>query len=252
MRDSSIWGFAGIAVAILLVILASRVTQHEAWFWGAAGLCGWIALVIFAWPFLRYPGPIIAMASGLLLLIGGGIWLYTSEFRTYPGLFVVSLIRLYDSPDLRRKYVFDFNSPDGATASFYLASDDLFRFTLKDINGESYSLEAPIGNEGIPVDRPIFLYFDVGVSDTKTFLRIFVNGGQVSERAYDFPIKLGSMKWQHVTLGADTAGQNNAAFKVEMFGFGHETLSDSQISKFKSRIDTYMRAVGAPTSKPAS
>jgi hypothetical protein len=119
-----------------------------------------------------------------------------------------------------------------------------------DINKESCSLEIPIGNAGIPIDRYIFLYCEVALGSRETVLRVLVDGKEVRRRAYDFPIGLGNRNWRRVTLFADTEGKNTAPFKIAMFGSGHATMSDVQIESVRTRFNEYLQAIGSSMVSP--
>jgi hypothetical protein len=70
----------------------------------------------------------------------------------------------------------------------------------------------------------------------------------VARRTLDF-IEFGReySKWKQVTFGADNQGQNNAPFKVAMFGFGHTTLTGPQIQSLNSGFLEYLREIESPT-----
>jgi len=228
MLANSFWGLLNLAASIVLTIVGREITQYQSFLLVIAVACVLGTAIIGAimvgiWPrCLGNPWRAGTLAVTLIIVLGSGaIWFYGPKFKTLPGFSAFALVRLYDSPELRRKYIFDFASPDGSKVSFYLASDDFFRFTLMDINKESYALEVPVGNAGVPIDRYIFLYCEIALGLRETILRVLVDGKEVRRRAYDFPISIGSRKSQQVTLFADNEGKNNAPFKVAMFGFGH-------------------------------
>ena len=101
--------------------------------------------------------------------------------------------------------------------AFYVLDTNRFTFAVTDVRGESYSLEIPIGDDGIPLLRFVFLTCQVGVSSNATFLRVLVNEKDVKNRSYEFPIDLGSKAWVNGTLGADNNGQHNSAFESLAF-----------------------------------
>jgi hypothetical protein len=97
------------------------------------------------------------------------------------------------------------------------------------------------------------VFRDVHVSGAKidrAQLRRVVDGREVRQRAYDFPISIGSRKWQQVTFFADNEGKNNAPFKAAMSGFGHATWSDFQIRSFQRRFDEYLGAISSAIARP--
>ena len=147
------------------------------------------------------------------------------------GLFAAAVVRLYDTPELRRKYVFDFLAPTGSHASFYVSPSDVFVFSVTDVNKEPFSLEIPISSNAIPLNRYFFLYCEVALHEASTVLRIVVDGKQIDERTFGVRVELGKdyWKWTHATFGADANGENNAPFKVATYQFGHKPLTDAQV-----------------------
>ena len=67
------------------------------------------------------------------------------------GFFASAFARLYDTPELRRKYLFDFLAPTNSRFAFYVSPSDLFIFSVWDVNGEQYTLEVPIAADTIPL-----------------------------------------------------------------------------------------------------
>jgi hypothetical protein len=254
MWASSIWGLIGLAASIVLTILGSRITGHENLLWAVAAAILILSIIVGLWPLLirlGNPWPIAGMLAGtVLVLTSAAAWFFGPHFKTLPGFSAFAFARLYDTPELRRKYIFDFSSPDGAAASFHLGPDDRFRFQIKDVHKESYTLEIPIGNRGVPIDRYIFLYCQVALGFQETVLRVLVDGKEVRKREYDFPIDLGSRDWKKGTLFADTEGKNSEPFKIAMFGLSHVTMSDFQIGRMQSRFTAYLQDVNSPIVRP--
>jgi hypothetical protein len=158
-------------------------------------------------------------------------------------------MRLYDTPELRRKYVFNFASPTKAEISFYISPSDAFVFSVKDIHGETYSLDLPVSGDAIPLNRLIFLYCGIGISQNTTEMRILVDGKPVADRKLDFKLDLGANYWQwtHATFGADQNGKNNTPFFVSAMGFSHATMSEWEINKIQSRINQRKSQVNQET-----
>jgi hypothetical protein len=164
------------------------------------------------------------------------------------GFFATAFIRLYDTPELRRKYVFDFLAPTNARMAFYVSPSDLFIFSVTDVNSEQYSLEVPVGGDAIPLNRYIFLYCEIALRSHSTGLRILVDGKQIADRTLGFRLDLGKSywEWKHTTIGADTGGQNNSPFKIAMFGSGHAPLTDTQVVSFQKRFEEFLVGIDSP------
>jgi hypothetical protein len=137
------------------------------------------------------------------------------------------VLRLRDVAAIRRKYIFDFGTPEGARVAFYLSASDRFILEAKDVRGETYPLEVPFGGNGIPIGKFVYLSAEVGLEETSTFLSVAVNGIDVQRRTLGFRIDLGSRKWSGGTIGSDAAGKNNAGFDLGEF-WGYPTTLATQ------------------------
>ena len=208
-------------------------------------------------------GPWILILGGPIL---GLIWLYfapepraaelapkaetavAQPASSTMGFFASAFARLYDTPELRRKYLFDFLAPTNSRFAFYVSPSDLFIFSVWDVNGEQYTLEVPIAADTIPLSSHIFLYCELALYDRSTGLRILVNGKKVAERTLNFKLELGKeyWKWKQATFGADVSGQNNAPFKVAMTTSGHTPLTDTEVALFEKRFEDYLVAIDSP------
>jgi len=94
---------------------------------------------------------------------------------TYQGFDIFFWGRIYDLPQDRRKYAFDFSDVSGARAEFYFTGDNVARFIVSDIGGESYSVDLPIGSNGVPTDGYIFLVCQIGITEQSSGMSIYVN-----------------------------------------------------------------------------
>ena len=180
--------------------------------------------------------------SGLLFVICI-VWFFLQPNDvSLPGFGSYAYIRLYDTPELRRRFVYDFATPQGGGIQFFLSSSDQFNFTVTDVNKEKYPLEIPIGATGIPIDRFIYLFCEVGIAQTETILRVTVDDKTVGERSLPFHIDLGdTSKLSHGTIGADINGQNNAPFKIAEMGIFKTTLTSKQKSSLIKNFNDFMK-----------
>ena len=244
MRSIDIFGFA-LAVFIALATLIVE-PWSKPWWIGiiAAGLILLIALVhILAGDDLLAWGPWLLIIVGPLI---GIIWLYVAKpiQEELPGFGSYAVIRLYDSPEFRRRYVFDFVSSDGAKVALYLSASSRFTFSVTDVRGESYPLEVKVGADGIPIDDFVILFCEVGLTENSTRLRILVNEKEVARRDLNFPLSLGKMDWKPGSLGAPTIGQNQGGiFLLVEFGIWQKTFSRETIRKLTENVRQY---VGVP------
>jgi hypothetical protein len=212
----------GIAIGVLFIIWG-LIPRHEQ--------IPLIAILLF-----------VASCAGIV----ASIVLYVQRGpESLPGAAAFAYIRLYDSPELRRRVVYEFRTPQGGGIKFFLSPTGLFNFTATDVNGEDYPLEIPIGAKGIPIDRSIFLLCEVGISNNYTILRVSVDRKQVGFRSLPSRIEIGDISHlQKMVLGADANGQNGAAFKIAELGLAHSTMSADSESKMMKYFEKYRSAIG--------
>lgn len=149
-----------------------------------------------------------------------------------PGAGVMAIVRLYDSPEFRRRYVFEFVDSEGAKISFYLSASSKFTFSVTDVHGESYPLEVGVGRKGIPIDVPVALFFEVGVNKDTAILQISYNNHQIASRTLPFPLVLGKRQWEAGALGAPVLGINQGGiFTLFEVGTWSQTFGRLTIEK---------------------
>ena len=158
-------------------------------------------------------------------------------------------IQINDVTVSRRKYVFDLSTPDGAKAAFYLSASDKFTFSVTDTKGETYPLEIPVGEKGIPLGVGMYLAVEVGVSSTASFLSVSVNGIDVGHRDLPFAIDLGSRDWKNVTVGADANKQNFGGFALATLMILTSTLNRDSREKLKKWFLVKYDLPGNPDTK---
>jgi hypothetical protein len=241
---------AGAVLTALSVQYASSVLLWEIVFWG--GIAAMAISCVDA--ILRKLSPSLVWRITLYGLTGAVITaniLYFSvpHDESLPGLGAYSYVRLYDTPELRRKFIYDFVSSNGSRATFFLTKSDEFSFSVSDSNGEPYSLEIPLGNDGIPIDRYIFLFCEAGLKERSTILKVFVDDKEVASRTVPFRLNFGKLDWTIRTIGADASGQNNAPFKMAEFGLYHATFTLTQKRKLIENFKKYLADTGSSLSK---
>jgi hypothetical protein len=114
--------------------------------------------------FLRYLVPAMPKYvswPGMAIGVGVIIWsmvppAFPLSNSTFPGLSTTMGLKINDASKLGRQYVFEYSTPEGAKTALYLLDTNRFTFVVTDVHGESYSLEIPIGDAGIPIAN---LYF---------------------------------------------------------------------------------------------
>lgn len=172
-------------------------------------------------------GPWVLVIGGPLL---GMLWFYLAKEQKLPGFTAYAVIRLYDTPESRRRYVFEFVSSEGAKVSFYLSASSVFTFAATDIQGEAYPLEVKLGDGGIPIDQFVTLFCEVGIAKNSTIMRILVNEKQVARRDLSFPLKLGKLDWKPGTLGVPVTGINQGGvFLLSEIGIYSITMTSKEV-----------------------
>jgi len=167
-------------------------------------------------------------------LIVCAVWYFRpilpDENQKLPGFTSYAVIRLYDSPEFRRRYVYEFVASEGAKVSFYLSASSIFTFAATDLRGESYPLEVKVGGGGIPIDQFVVLFCEVGVTENSTVMRVLVNEKEVARRDLNFPLNLGKMDWKPGALGAPMIGTNQGGvFLLSEMGIYGTTMTSAEV-----------------------
>jgi hypothetical protein len=147
------------------------------------------------------------------------------------GFSYYSVLRISDTPDPKGKYLFTYQTQEGAKTSFYISASDIFILSVADIRGETYSLEIPISVGKIPLHDFIVLICEAAFLNNKTVLRITTNGREVQRRTLDFKINVGSRAqgWQFAAL-------DGAPLLVGEAGFFRSAMTNEQIEKLVENV----------------
>jgi hypothetical protein len=229
-KDLFIFG-GGAVLTALGITHASNALLWSAVFWG-----GVILMVFSAIDGLARKASLgtklrIAInALAAAILSACILFIYVPRDERLPGFTGYAVIRLYDTPESRRRYVFEFVSSDGAKASFYLSASSLFTFSITDVRGESYPLEIKVGTGGLPIDQFVALFCEVGVDKDSTTLRVLANEREIARRDLGFPINLGKMDWKAGALGAPANGINQGGiFLLSELGAYAGTMTTANV-----------------------
>jgi len=145
-----------------------------------------------------------------------------------------SVIRVFDTPDFKRKYLFDYQTPEGAKVSFYISASDIFTLSATDIRGESYPLEIPMNSGKISLDSYVVLVCEIGLTEDSTILRVVVNRAEVQRRTLPFVINLGSQNWNAGTFGG-------VPLRVFEWGNYNKALTNDDINKLVDNVRRYVK-----------
>jgi hypothetical protein len=240
LQSTLLWGCISTALAILIAVVAAMIHDIR---W--ALFAAWPFAVFAVWEFTRHFSEnkfVVQSITGgsvifFVILLGrlyaalapGAV---TSTGRPLdeilPGFASGLMVKADDSTEVRRKYQFEFHTPEGAKAAFYLSASNRYAFSVTDVHGDPYTLDIPLGAYGLPFGKWAYIFCEVGTASSYSYLRAMLNGKQVARRDYDFPLDLGSSKWIPV-LGADANGRNGGAFSMTEIGARSMTLTDADL-----------------------
>jgi len=145
-----------------------------------------------------------------------------------PGFGSGLMVKVTDITEERKKYQYHFRTPEGSNVAFYLSASNRYAFSVTDTHGSVYTLDIPLGSNGIPFEKFAFIFCEVGTASSYSYLRALVNGREVARRDLEFPLELGSRRWLP-TLGSDSNAQNGGAFMLTEMGVFSTTLNDSEL-----------------------
>jgi membrane protein implicated in regulation of membrane protease activity len=176
-----------------------------------------------------YPKIIGCVLGGLLVAL---LWVFVPRALTpdamrgkeqLPGFSTYVVFQPNDLNERGRRTYFSFESTEHAKIAFYWAANDVFTLSLLDADGEHYTLEIPLGYDGIPINQFSVVVLEVGVATNYAFMRAVVNGHEVAHQNLVHP-NLGDRKWHMATLG----GSGPMMWTEQAVRF--TTLTDDQIN----------------------
>lgn len=176
----------------------------------------------------------VATGLGAILFMALFLWPRDAFSQSMPGFSNYSVLRIYDTPEFKRKYLFQFQTSEGSKVAFFISASDNFTFAVTDTHGETYSIEIPIDSGKIPLDRPIILFSEVGLTENSTLLRVVVDGHEVVRRTLPFAIDLGSLKWNAGTLGG-------VPLRLMEVGNYPKALTNDEVSKLSENVRQYYK-----------
>jgi hypothetical protein len=194
--------------------------------WPGVGLGLSLVLIDYQDKPINIPILVFFAVAGSIAFIWGAIENYhplqthdqkasgSAQRKELPGFCAHFIIRMHGPHVVRRRYVFELLTAEGASAAFYLSASDRFVFEVKDTRGEPYTLEAPLGGDGIPLGEFCYLTASAGIASNASFLSVELNGRELQRRDLPFPIDLGSKVWDRGCIGSDAKGKNNGGFDL--------------------------------------
>ena len=115
-------------------------------------------------------------ARVVALLSGSPLRIPHPKDEKLPGFAAGIMVKTEDVTEMRRKYQFSFHTPEGAKTAFYLSASNRFAFSVTDVNAEPYTLEIPLGSNGIPFETFVYVFCEVGSASSYSYLRALVDG----------------------------------------------------------------------------
>jgi hypothetical protein len=118
---------------------------------------------------------------------------------TLPGYTSTVLIQMEGNSGEGKSLVFKDASTDGTEVSLASTEDNSFIFTVKSARGETYNLDVASGPDGIPLDKNVYVTCVAGNENNSGFLRVLVDGEEVSRFDFESRIDFGNRQWTSKT-----------------------------------------------------
>jgi len=244
-----------VITGIGLASQATDVLMLSVWLVGAA------AVAIFAtWqdPGLSRRHRLLMTSVALFLfcaLWGAGYWHMKKAqpqtpptqalHGTLPGFAVYAIAKIHDIDAPRRKYVFEMRSTcTKASASLYMSASDHLALAITDDSGETYKLDAPVGDGGLPVGDVVVLSASLGIASNHTLIELSVDGKKIDSKSIPFPISFDSKGLRFESIGTYEGG-DNGAFDLEEIGLFPSMLSEDDDRRISDNMIAY-KAKGVP------
>jgi len=257
-KEWRLWLWAG-ALAVALTLLAPKFVGAQARIAVCFGLLVFLFLLVF--PLRQFPWIVRAQSKRLCIIRAVGAiivclaitavlavfsWPPPDELSakldrilaavekngpsiSLPGFSVQALINIH--PTSTHSYIYDRGIAGGSHAALYVAQDNLFTFLLKDSNGESYELRAPLSVDGVPLNEVIFLSCDIGHTATSTRMDVVVNGKIVASREIPSVIDLGPILNSGAILGGSLEQKDFGKFILYELLLYSRTLTVSEMKE---------------------
>jgi hypothetical protein len=236
-KDIFIFG----AGAFLTALAVTRANDLVLW-----NAIQWFGIVLMAFSSLDWVlraskrSRKVKIVANAVMATAIAVTILRAHFQTnqkLPGFGSYSVIRLYDSPEARRRFVFEFVSDGEAKVAFYLSASSVFTFAVTDIRGEIYPLEIKVGNGGIPIDQFVALFCEIGIDRDATIIRVLINEREIARRELAFPLNLGKMDWKPGSLGVPVTGVNQGGiFLLSEIGISRTTMTPKEIQALVENV----------------
>lgn len=292
--SETVWGITSavgavsVGAAFAIVLVGSAVTPGEVRF---ARLCFIVPAILLAgvevWWVVITDAPLwwralTGLAVGAVVFIGlpeGLRWISHRQSLTpatlgaakdtkpespaqplhgaLPGVGVWAVVEVQPLNNLKRKYIFELETDDHeAMASLYMTPDNHLTLSVTDVGGETYPVEVPLGQGGVPMGSMAVIAAEVGVASNYSILQVSINGTIVQSRKIDFPIDLGSKNFTEVVLGRGVKRADYGRFNFLSFVQLDSMPSESDAAKLNEYFMTaFINRVAGPVvgaSKSAS
>jgi len=149
----------------------------------------------------------------------------------YPGYSMHFLISIYEIESADRKYIFDLGRPDNEGISAYIDTSNNFTFSVRDSRGEIHPIRVPIGENGIPTNKFIYLACEIGNKADSSFIQLIVNADVVGSLELPFTLNFEESELTSGVIGANYDGKLGAKFGVAEMVFNSSTLTTSEYQK---------------------
>ncbi|MBG0803880.1 hypothetical protein IYW40_20660 [Methylocystis sp. H4A] len=153
-----------------------------------------------------------------------------------PGLSLHTVLRLPAPSGSSRFPIMDWKTNRNAVAAFYISASNRFTFAVTDTYGETYSLELPLGTDGIPINRRFYLMAEIGISGRSTEIRIGVDGKVLAERTLPFSVDLGDRQWRRPHFNFDPLKRDpsmNNGIVMDEIGYWSFSLTERSWAELK-------------------
>lgn len=156
-----------------------------------------------------------------------------------PGNSYHLLLKLTPQTTDGRHYIFDSGEPASSRVSLYL-HDKTLVFSIIDGKERAFSVSAPLGPDGVPINQPLYLVASCGLITGGTIMSIQVDNRTVSEDRFDKQVDLGFLGKYPGIIGSDINKANGVSMELYALATYPRTLSKTEtqgnLNYFKAKV----------------
>lgn len=142
------------------------------------------------------------------------------EDQPRPGFTLFALLNISKLPEQHNHYLFDFGEANRNRFSVYLRdADSALALSVLDDRGHRYSMDIPVGSNGLPVGQESVLTASFGYGAHESYLSLYVDEKETGRLVIPTVVAIRDLGYSGFSVGGSVDGSSpSAAFRLYCFG----------------------------------